>query len=228
MQMQLSTIALKQLDDLIAKYNDMRKRSKYDDLSDLQDSELLSFITAGLAALNRISGPSSIYVTEVKRNIEEMHWSNVSQKVPFVIGALNALREDIASGYLTSLQELIHASIFADFLEMAEYLLKENYKDAAAVLIGGVLEEHLRKLCIKHDIPIDFRDSKDELRPKKADTINADLGNKELYSKLDQKQVTTWLDLRNKAAHTKYSSYTQEQVEFFLHGLQDFMIRNPA
>jgi len=33
---------------------------------------------------------------------------------------------------------------------MAEHLLDEGNKAAAAVLIGGVLEEHLRKLATKH------------------------------------------------------------------------------
>ena len=61
-------------------------------------------------------------------------------------GALTALRPAIGSGYLLSVQELIHADVFADFPEMAQYLLGEGYKDSAAVLIGGVLEEHLRKL----------------------------------------------------------------------------------
>ena len=36
-------------------------------------------------------------------------------------------------------------------LEMAEHLLAADYKDAAAVLGGGVLEEHLRQLCKKQE-----------------------------------------------------------------------------
>ncbi len=31
------------------------------------------------------------------------------------------------------------------------------------------------------------------------------------YNKLDQKNVTAWLDLRNKAAHAQYHEYTAEQ-----------------
>ncbi len=38
---------------------------------------------------------------------------------------------------------------------MAEYLLKEGYKDPAAVITGSTLEEHLRKLCIKNGIDIE-------------------------------------------------------------------------
>jgi len=123
------------------------------------------------------------------------------------VGILQALRADYDAGYLTTVEELIHADIFGNFLEMARYLLSEDYKDPAAVLIGGVLEEHLRKLCSKHGIPTSISD-----KPKKADTLNSDLANAGVISKLDLKNVTAWLDLRNKSAHGKYSEYTQQRL----------------
>ena len=44
-------------------------------------------------------------------------------------------------------------------------------------------------------------------------------------NELIQKQITAWLDLRNNAAHGKYSEYTQEQVSLLLQGVMDFIIR---
>lgn len=61
--------------------------------------------------------------------------------------------------------------------------------------------------------------------PRKADTLNADLAKAGKYTKLDQKQITAWLDLRNKAAHGKYSEYTNEQVVLMLAGVRDFVSR---
>jgi hypothetical protein len=49
-----------------------------------------------------------------------------------------------------------------------------------------------------------------------------------VYSGLDQKSVTRWLDLRNKASHGKHSEYTKEQVALTLQGVQDFAARLPA
>jgi hypothetical protein len=118
----------------------------------------------------------------------------------------------------------IHADIFADFLEMADYLLQQGYKDPAAVVIGSVLEAHLRKLCGKHGIPV----SKPDGSPKKADTLNSELAAGAVYSKLDQKSVTAWLDLRNQAAHGNYKDYTKEQVVLMLQGVRDFSARHPA
>jgi hypothetical protein len=61
--------------------------------------------------------------------------------------------------------------------------------------------------------------------PKKADSLNSDLAKAEVYTKLDQKSVTTWLDLRNKAAHGKYDKYTKAQVELMVQGVTDFLVR---
>jgi hypothetical protein len=110
---------------------------------------------------------------------------------------------------------------------MAAYLLGEGYKDAAAVIIGGTLEEHLRQLCPKYTIDIEVPTSSG-LKPKKADQMNADLSKKSAYTKLDQKLVTAWLDLRNKAAHGEYNEYTKQQVELFLSGVRDFIARIPV
>lgn len=143
------------------------------------------------------------------------------------LGILKALREDVEAGYLTTLRELIHADMFGNFLEMAAYLLSDGYKDPAAVFIGGVLEEHLRQLCTKHRVPTEV-DTGSGPRPKKAEAMNTDLAKQLIYSKLDQKQVTAWLDLRNKAAHGKYGEYSADQVSLMLQGVQSFLTRYPA
>ncbi len=106
---------------------------------------------------------------------------------------------------------------------MADYLLTEGYKDPAAVLAGGVLEEQLRKLCQANHISI----TKGTIH-KKADGLNTDLAGANVYSKLDQKNVTAWLGLRNNAAHGKYEQYSKEQVALMVQGVRDFISRNPA
>lgn len=57
--------------------------------------------------------------------------------------------------------------------------------------------------------------------------MNADLVKANVYNKLDQKQVTAWLDLRNKAAHGKYTGYSKEQVDLMIQGIINFMSRIP-
>jgi hypothetical protein len=55
--------------------------------------------------------------------------------------------------------------------------------------------------------------------------MNADLTKQGVYGKLDQKNITAWLDLRNKAAHGLYDEYSKEQVVLLLASVRDFIAR---
>jgi hypothetical protein len=140
------------------------------------------------------------------------------------VGMLHAVRDEIEQGWLTSTKGLISADIFGDFLEMAEHLIQEGYKDPAAVLIGSALEQHLKNLCVANDIESSI-EREEKVIPKKADVINADLVKSNVYSKLDQKSVTFWLGIRNNAAHGNFDAYNKEQVEFMLSAVSEFMGR---
>lgn len=140
------------------------------------------------------------------------------------LAILRAAKGEIDGGWLIAVKDIVSAEIFSDFLEMAEYLLDQRYKDASAVIIGSVLEEHLRNLCLQKGIPAEIeKDGKKEF--KKADRINQDLYSANAYNKLDNKSVTTWLDLRNKAAHGQYEEYNIEQVKMMYQGVREFTIR---
>ena len=137
---------------------------------------------------------------------------------------LHSIQAEIEGGWIFTVKQLIAAEIFSDFLEMAEHLIEQNYKDPAAVMIGSVLEENLRHLCTTNNIDTEI-EKDDKFIPKKADRLNSDLAKAEVYTKLDQKSVTAWLDIRNNAAHGKYDEYSKEQVNLMLHGVTEFLAR---
>jgi hypothetical protein len=86
--------------------------------------------------------------------------------------------------------------------------IEQGYKDPAAVIAGSVLEGYLRKLAEKASIALVQGNGS----PNKADLLNSELMAAGVYTKLDQKSITAWLDLRNKAAHGQYSDYTNDQA----------------
>ncbi|MFH1893780.1 MAG: hypothetical protein ABIK83_13995 [Candidatus Zixiibacteriota bacterium] len=106
---------------------------------------------------------------------------------------------------------------------MADHLADSGYKDAAAVIAGSALEAHLRQLCQRYHV-----DSEAKGIRKKVDLINSELSKAVAYSKGDQKNVTAWLDLRNKAAHGDYGAYTKDQVALLIASVRDFITRHPA
>ncbi len=186
-------------------------------------SEASHFDALAIAAIKRIAGPDSVYGQQVNTILEK--YGSFSQD--HLLGVVQALRDDVAHGFLTGLKEIVRGDLFGDFLDMADYLVEQNYKDAAAVIGGGVLESHLRQLCKKNDIDIEIMIGTD-LKPKRAEQLNSDLTKKKVYGLLEQKNVTAWLDLRNKAAHAKYEEYSKDQVTLMLQGLRFFVVRYPA
>jgi hypothetical protein len=141
------------------------------------------------------------------------------------LGILTGMRNEIASGWIVRLRALVASELFSDFLEMSAHLLEQGYKDAAAVLAGGALEEHLRQLAAASGVPIvEEKEGKEVAR--KANTLNSELRRIDRISLLDNKSVASWLDLRNNAAHGKYDQFTAAQVSNMISGVRDFIARS--
>jgi len=210
---------IQQLEQVLDRYKNAAGGG-WDDLHNHPRAEQSEIYTSLVAAIERLAPTGTAYYT----SLQDVKKGGFNYRViPTLVGIAEALKVAYASGYLYRIEELIHADLFADFLAMGEYLLEEGYKDPAAVIIGGVLEEHLRKLCLKNSIAIIVNN-----RFKKADAMNADLTKSNVYNRLDQKNITAWLDLRNKAAHGRYTEYTDDQVGVALLGIRDFIARFPA
>lgn len=207
---------VRELDELISEWTELRARATESDYSDYPDeSAALSIKLA--AAIQRHAPPGSPY-----RDYGELKHPHLSmQRLP---GHIVALRDDYAKGRMLSVFELLHADMFSDFLDMAMHLWEEGYKDPAAVLAGATLEEHLRKLCVKHTVVLTDQHGK----PKKAAALNIDLRKAAAYSGLDEKSVSAWQALRNDAAHGSHAAYTADQVKLMIAGVRNFLARHPA
>ena len=122
-------------------------------------------------------------------------------------------KDDFEGGCLFDVRKLIHADVFDDELEQAEYFLKEGYKVPAAVIAGTVLESCLRQLCDDHDV-----DSGNTLNP-----MNDALGKEGVLNKLQKKQITAWADIRNSAAHGHPDNFDNSDVEQMIFGVRIFV-----
>lgn len=152
---------------------------------------------------------------------------SVERQVDPMKGVVQQMRDDVAAGFLVSTRELVHAETFADFLAMADHQLEAGYKDPAAVLCSGVLENHLKQLATKHGVGVTEIRSGREV-PRDKEQVNISLRQSGVYSALVQQQITANLALRNRAAHAEWGEYTADDVRRFIDWLRDFMIRFPA
>lgn len=162
----------------------------------------------------------SVNIVEAIFGRDSLYFKTINQEyegfgsVEEAVGALKAAYLDYKDGFILTARELIEAEVFDDFLEQSEHLLNQGYFTAAAVIAGSVLEDGLRKLCVKNGITLSTK--------PKVEMMNADLAKAGVYNLLKQKQITALADLRNKAAHGQ-GGFTKEDVEAMIKDVRRFM-----
>jgi hypothetical protein len=145
----------------------------------------------------------------------------VAAEPPYIeqgMGVLSAAAENIARGWTWEYREILHAEVFDDFLEMAEHLLSGGYFVAAVVLAGATLEDHLRKLSQKHELPVVDSVAK----------MNEALRQQDVYPQSTWRSISSWYDLRTDAAHGKERDYAHQEVQLMISGVRDLISRYPA
>jgi hypothetical protein len=143
------------------------------------------------------------------------HGTESGQLYGIFLGFLTALASDYKGGFLTDLRLEIWSEVECDFLSQADRLLKEQFKDPAAMIIGAVLEDSLKQLCKKYSVP----------EGSSIESMNAPLKQAGAYTLTVQKQVTGWADIRNNADHARFNQYELPQVKLMYQGVTDFIAK---
>lgn len=174
-----------------------------------------------LSTLSKYSPPASPYVEQARAVLAKSRPDDAREQL---LGMVRALRFEYANGAMQTVEQLVHADLFADFVQMARYQLDKGFKDPAAVLAAGVFEQHLRALAARHGVSM-VRENGD---PKRSEAINEELTKAGAYAKGTQKEVTAKLELRNSAAHGDWTKYDERQVALFIEWVSFFVQKYPA
>jgi hypothetical protein len=186
----------------------------------VNDAVMTGWRSACLSFIDRVYGRNHVHFEQFPAKEIDSFYSQYES----ALAVLKVIRGEIVGGWLFQLKALVAAELFSDFIGQAEHLLNQGYKDAAAVMLGSVLEEHIRQLCKARGV--DTFDIKDEKEvPRKADRLNAELAKTGAYTALEAKQVTAWLAIRNSAAHGDYAAYSADQVNNLATGIPSFIVR---
>ena len=163
-----------------------------------------------LSLFKRTFGKSDVHYQEFRRVFDAfVDWEDNFDNC---VSVFQAAKEDYEGGYLFNITTLVKAEVLADAIEQAKELLRNGYKDPAAVLGRISLETGLKDLCNRNNIPI-----------SKLDQMNSNLCKAGIYNMAKQKQITAWADLGNKAAHGEWSEYDQGDVVDFIDGVEKFI-----
>lgn len=211
---------IKHLESIIQSYDSAASKHS----GGIGEPEAYGIVARSQGAIQKICGSNSPYTFQMQTVLKSLL---ITTQADRIVGIVRSLKSDLEVGYLHSFPELVRGELFENLIDMAEHLLQEGYKDAAAVIAGTSLESHLRQLSNKHGVSLDHTAPDGSTKHKKAEQLNQDLG-KSVYSLFDQKQITAWLDLRNNAAHGQYDKYSSEQVVRLIEWVRDFISKNPA
>jgi len=226
MSLKIDEKILREVDELAVSTEKLSRdaASSKNSLGPERVEELASLTSRVGQIIHHLYGDNSQYRQNLTKvlstiNFHSMH-SHYFMHISEFAGIVKGIQHDIKVGLLNDFRMLLQAEIFADFLEMAEYLLGEGYKDAAAVILGSVMEDSLKKLAVSRGLKTTSSNGK----PLTIDPLNIELAKDNAYSPLIQKQITTWANLRNDAAHGNYSEYDKDQVKQMLLFVQKFCL----
>ncbi len=173
--------------------------------------------TSSLAFLKSVFGLDGIHYRDFEERCKSLDkgWSQYND-AERGLAILRAAKEDIEGGYLQKVETLVSASVFSDFLDMAEHLLDNDYKDPSASLIGAVLEDGLRRICGNNNLTVKSDDNISSLNRKLADK-------KDVYNRLKQREIEVWNKLRDYADHGYFDQYKLDDVTDMLKGVTGFL-----
>ena len=183
-------------------------------LPSLDGGAFFEWKTGAESLIIKITGEDNVYHKNFLQQVDLEYKSSVDAG----IGILRALKEEIETGFIDQIKYFVIADVFTDFLDMAEHLLENRYKDPAASLIGAVLENGLRKIATKKNIPVKSGDD--------ISSLNTKLSNSGIYNRLTQQQIQAWKKIRDSAAHGKFEEYKEEDVRTMKEGVKRFLSEN--
>lgn len=148
--------------------------------------------------------------------------SRFQQVRGFFIAAKRLIEEDRTG----TLVDEIRAQTESEVLDTAFALLVDDHRIAAAVLGGGALEVHLRRLYERTPGLTAFRGDPTIAKYDGAFAQARNTNQPVPYGTADSKSVIAWADHRNAAAHTpdRFMA-TGDQVKLMLEGIRDFLVR---
>ena len=215
----IKSLALKRIDELVIALSEQRKPALQTGSSQIDTPTVWRFMMTALQATRAICSENSPHYIELHEAMNEYKNTGILQTDKW-LGILQSVSDDLRSGMLSNIQELIAAEVFTDLSEMAGYLSEQGYHLPAIAIAGAVLEDALRKICLKNGVEWSDHSS--------IAKLNMILYKTNVYDKVQFGQIEAWGKLRNKVDHgdfTNLDEISAKDTSRFIDGIQNFVLR---
>ncbi|WP_286822734.1 MULTISPECIES: hypothetical protein [unclassified Idiomarina] len=192
----------------------VQDRSGYGNYSSVDNEKFDEWLIKAKSLISRACGDDSEHLKAFRKAEIPQQFDSNYEILKRLKPIFAAARSDFQGGHLASIRSLVQAELFDSELDQASELLGQGYKGPAAVVAGVVLETSLRDLCDKQSPAIPHG---------KLDQMNAGLAKIGIYTRLQQKRITAIADIRNSAAHGKWTEFTEADVVDMIKDVQRFL-----
>lgn len=196
----------------------LEKPTKQPNIKTIQDSDkLIKWFTNVENIISVMFHKSNFqYQTFLTLKNKKTYYSSVVMEI---CGLLDGIKNDIDSGFLYKHELILSAQLFENVLDQSKELLKKDYLRASIVLLRVVVEGCLRKLCENNEIEI-LKENKRSY--KSANDLNIELKKTGIYDEARSKEIQSWLDFGNKAAHPNEIDTEKERIENIIKNIELF------
>lgn len=164
--------------------------------------------------VHTVFGPKSVHAREFARIEANAPHLDRPDDLERLEGVLRGGLEDLRGGFLQGALAAAMADVLDSVLLRAGDLLAEGHVDCAAMLGRVVLEDALRSLARTEGV---------DVSGLSTGQVNDLLKQAGVYAKPRWRQVQSWLDIGNAAAHGENDDYDAAQVREMLSGIQGFL-----
>lgn len=146
----------------------------------------------------------------------KLHEKYSQEAIANATAVLTSAKEQVESGLLYKIEDLVAADFFDSVIEQSKELLKKGFKDPAAILGRVVIERTFKSICKKNDIEF----SKDNT----ASILNDNLKKGGVFTQSQWRLIQSYIDIGNNAAHGKFDQYSKEDVNKMLEYIENHLL----
>lgn len=129
-------------------------------------------------------------------------------------GVLESTYNEWKNGLLGSVEYIVAAETFDDFIDHASHYHKANKATEASILASAVLEDTIKKIALKHGVDIDGK----TLEPLIDDLVKA-----EVFTSVKAKRVKSYAGVRNHAMHAEWDKLDIRDVGAMIGGIRELI-----
>jgi len=152
---------------------------------------------------------STTLLTETKQPAGIM-----SSTVVKMLGVLKSAAIEWSGGLMRSIEYMVAAETFDDFLDHAAQYHKGGKRIEGAVLASAVFEDTIKKLCAKHSIPA---------AGMTLDPLIDALATASVFTSVKAKRAKTYSGLRNHALHAEWDKFDLKDLGQMIEGIRELI-----